>query len=578
MKESVAIEKGVEAKKDFSPTNTIIPRVLDEPEMQLYFIRGVIGNIRRDGSAPSVESIATQLSVTPTRECAPAILALQQTHGNRYVQRVVSGIQAKLKVGQPDDKYEQEADRGAEQVMRRPEPWLSSSGLQPLKANSYHLTYHPKQRKMKTHSSDQKRTASRANANSENIFQIKIKKEPFFNPERSENDFFSKKASFLPTPFTLNTSPIQKKENKALPEEVQIKMESTFGEDFSNVSIREDYYKVKDMNALAFTKGESIHFAPGQFNPNSQKGQELIGHEFAHVQQQRQGRVQPIINLNNIPINTDTTLENEADKKGRAATNAQPIGDFSSKPPQLKTIHKKNSETVQFSNYYTVQTTRIAYIRENPSTEHLSLTSYHFMADQDLSLIGSTGEFVQVRGEAYEDVFPVREITGWIYKADTNLAPSSSASEENLRAAQDLDDMLDEHVLPAIGEWEISLRVQGNAYLTAYRRIEEIFNQINRDAQEAANRMGAVLTVVCVGPLGFLGDLAKNAASFANMFKKLRVLGSEAARGSLEDTIQTAIGEEIDIAQGGWFTNLVNSSTHPTEYRENHLIQLIGTT
>lgn len=31
-------------------------------------------------------------------------------------------IQAKLKVSQPNDKYEQEADRVAEQVMRMPEP------------------------------------------------------------------------------------------------------------------------------------------------------------------------------------------------------------------------------------------------------------------------------------------------------------------------------------------------------------------------------------------------------------------------------------------------------------------------
>lgn len=31
-------------------------------------------------------------------------------------------IQAKLKIGQPGDKYEREADRVAEQMMRMPEP------------------------------------------------------------------------------------------------------------------------------------------------------------------------------------------------------------------------------------------------------------------------------------------------------------------------------------------------------------------------------------------------------------------------------------------------------------------------
>jgi hypothetical protein len=49
-----------------------------------------------------------------TAQRAPVLSALQQTHGNRYVQRVVTGIQAKLKVGQPGDIYEQEADRVAE--------------------------------------------------------------------------------------------------------------------------------------------------------------------------------------------------------------------------------------------------------------------------------------------------------------------------------------------------------------------------------------------------------------------------------------------------------------------------------
>jgi hypothetical protein len=61
----------------------------------------VIGNIRRDDDTPSVESIATHLSSMHTAQRAPALLALQQTHGNRYVQRVVTGIQAKLVVGQP---------------------------------------------------------------------------------------------------------------------------------------------------------------------------------------------------------------------------------------------------------------------------------------------------------------------------------------------------------------------------------------------------------------------------------------------------------------------------------------------
>jgi len=52
------------------------------------------------------------------------ILYLQQTIGNRAVQRLIKSgaLQAKLKIGKPNDKYEKEADRVAEKVMMMPEP------------------------------------------------------------------------------------------------------------------------------------------------------------------------------------------------------------------------------------------------------------------------------------------------------------------------------------------------------------------------------------------------------------------------------------------------------------------------
>ena len=82
--------------------------------MQLGSLRGVIDTIRCEGGKPSAESIATHLSSTSSAQHAPVLLALQQTHDNRYVQRVVTGIQAKLVVGQPSDIYEQEVDQVAE--------------------------------------------------------------------------------------------------------------------------------------------------------------------------------------------------------------------------------------------------------------------------------------------------------------------------------------------------------------------------------------------------------------------------------------------------------------------------------
>jgi hypothetical protein len=52
------------------------------------------------------------------------ILLLQRTIGNHAVQGLFKTgvIGAKLKIGQPNDIYEQEADRIADKVMRMPEP------------------------------------------------------------------------------------------------------------------------------------------------------------------------------------------------------------------------------------------------------------------------------------------------------------------------------------------------------------------------------------------------------------------------------------------------------------------------
>ena len=52
------------------------------------------------------------------------ILFLQRTAGNQAVSGLMKSgaLQAKLRIGQPGDIYEQEADRVADAVMRMPEP------------------------------------------------------------------------------------------------------------------------------------------------------------------------------------------------------------------------------------------------------------------------------------------------------------------------------------------------------------------------------------------------------------------------------------------------------------------------
>jgi hypothetical protein len=74
----------------------------------------------------STSTSNTQTYVTTTPDISPfsKIVALQRTIGNQAVQGLFASgrIQAKLKISQPNDKYERQADRVADQVMRMPEP------------------------------------------------------------------------------------------------------------------------------------------------------------------------------------------------------------------------------------------------------------------------------------------------------------------------------------------------------------------------------------------------------------------------------------------------------------------------
>lgn len=101
--------------------------------------------------------------------------------------------------------------------------------------------------------------------------------------------------------------------------DVRTQMQRAFQADFSGVSVHSDSPRASALGALAYAEGESIHMAPGQYDPVSQAGRELIGHELAHVVQQRAGRVTATRQAKGVAINDDPALEHEADDLGRRA-------------------------------------------------------------------------------------------------------------------------------------------------------------------------------------------------------------------------------------------------------------------
>jgi len=69
-------------------------------------------------------------------------------------------------------------------------------------------------------------------------------------------------------------------------------MEPRFGHDFSQVRVHTDTRAAtvaRSLDALAFTVGNDIAFAPGQYRPGSDEGRALLAHELTHTLQQTGG-------------------------------------------------------------------------------------------------------------------------------------------------------------------------------------------------------------------------------------------------------------------------------------------------
>ncbi len=170
-------------------------------------------------------------------------------------------------------------------------------------------------------------TDSKTNANQTPV-QKKAEQGSFFKAKESENNFFDKGAS---PSHILEATPLQRKKNEHLPTDLQSNMEGAFGHDFSGVTIQRESAEATGLNARAFTQGEAIHFAPGEFNPDTEGGKNLIGHEFTHVVQQRNGVVTPTSVMGKgLYLNDDKRLEREADNLGQKAVKGENISMYRS--------------------------------------------------------------------------------------------------------------------------------------------------------------------------------------------------------------------------------------------------------
>jgi len=159
----------------------------------------------------------------------------------------------------------------------------------------------------------------------------------------------------------------------AMPEEVRAKMERAFAVDFSAVRIHEGP-RAEALGALAYTQGAEIHFAAGQYEPGSPRGQELLGHELAHVVQQTAGRVGATKQVMGVALNDDETLEAEADRLGAASARNEECaftspGDAVARGPALSS--GLASPSVQRSSRAVIQRAILAHGNSNSELKAL---------------------------------------------------------------------------------------------------------------------------------------------------------------------------------------------------------------
>jgi hypothetical protein len=194
-------------------------------------------------------------------------------------------IQTKLMIGQPNDEFEQEADRVAEEVMRMPEPQV----LQPAAiSGSASPTRNPEVCR---------ECAEELPGRPVAIQRVCPKCEGQLHRQQLEEEEEEKTVQAEEIAGrTPEVSPgVQAQINslrgsgQPLAESVRSFFEPRFGRDFSAVRVHtggEASSLARAVEAQAFTVGNDVVFGAARYAPDTAEGARLIAHELTHVVQQ----------------------------------------------------------------------------------------------------------------------------------------------------------------------------------------------------------------------------------------------------------------------------------------------------
>lgn len=248
----------------------------------------------------------SKVSVTPSESAAPQLQPMgrlgtqgesmggQRSHLNSPQQSLVSLIQAKLTIGEPGDKYEQEADRVAsvvvqrintpsstgQSVQREAMPEEDELQMKPLADSIQRVEIDDEEELQMKSLAD---SIQRVEIDDEEELQMKsqVQRWEAIGGEEASTDLES----------DINSA---RGGGQAVADNIRKPMEQAFGTDFSGVKVHTDSQSDqlnRSIQARAFTTGQDVFFRQGEYNPGSRGGQELLAHELTHVVQQNGGAV-----------------------------------------------------------------------------------------------------------------------------------------------------------------------------------------------------------------------------------------------------------------------------------------------
>jgi hypothetical protein len=175
----------------------------------------------------------------------------------------------KLKIGSPNNRYEQEADRVAEKVVKMSEPQPTTSAGHDIQRKCGECEEEEIQRQPEDEEEIQRQE------DEEEEEPPQLKELPGKTQEATtnvESQIHGLKGGGLP-----------------LSETTRAYFEPRFGHDFSGVRVHTDSSSAgvaRSVNARAFTRGSDVVFGSGEYSPGTQSGQRLLAHELTHVVQQ----------------------------------------------------------------------------------------------------------------------------------------------------------------------------------------------------------------------------------------------------------------------------------------------------